>query len=92
MVFLPLLLIWLRDPMYFNAPARWGVVLLAVSIALLDAHRAPAAPVADRPEPGISAALPEHRWLHTSHAGTIAGPLPTSTTGGQAPPQFPASR
>jgi hypothetical protein len=36
MVFLPLLLIWMRDPMYFNAPCRWAVVLLAVSSGLLD--------------------------------------------------------
>jgi hypothetical protein len=36
MVVLPLLLIWLRDPMYFNAPSRWAVVLLAIATGLLD--------------------------------------------------------
>lgn len=35
MVFLPLMLIWLRDPMYFNAPSRWAMVALAASIGLL---------------------------------------------------------
>lgn len=35
MVFLPLMLIWLRDPMYFNASSRWAMVALAVSIGLL---------------------------------------------------------
>lgn len=67
MVFLPLLLIWLRDPMYFNAPSRWSVVVLAVSIALLDARRTPTPPLADPPAKCMSAALPEHRWLHTAH-------------------------
>jgi hypothetical protein len=35
MVFLPLMLIWLRDPMYFNAPSRWVMVAFAASIGLL---------------------------------------------------------
>jgi hypothetical protein len=35
MVFLPLMLIWLRDPMYFNAPSRWAMVALAASIGVL---------------------------------------------------------
>lgn len=67
MVFLPLLLIWLRDPMYFNAPSRWSVVVLAISIALLDARRTPTPSLADPPAKCLNAALPEHRWLHTFH-------------------------
>jgi len=35
MVFLPLMLIWLRDPMYFNVPSRWAMVALAISTGLL---------------------------------------------------------
>jgi len=35
MVFLPLMLIWLRDPMYFNNPCRWAMVAFAASIGLL---------------------------------------------------------
>lgn len=35
MVFLPLMLIWLRDPMYFNTPSRWLMVAFAATIGLL---------------------------------------------------------
>ncbi len=35
MVLLPLLIFWLRDPMYFNAPSRWAIVLLALVAGLL---------------------------------------------------------
>lgn len=35
MVFLPLMLIWLRDPMYFNVPSRWAMVAFAISIGLI---------------------------------------------------------
>src|SRR5690606_34420484 len=87
MVFLPLLLIWLRDPMYFNAPSRWGVVLLAVSIALLDARSAPDSRMADPPTQCLSAALPEHRWLHTAHRWTFDSEIAASTTGGAVLPQ-----
>jgi hypothetical protein len=41
MVFLPLMLIWLRDPMYFNTPSRWAMVGLAVSIGLIAPHNSP---------------------------------------------------
>jgi hypothetical protein len=82
MVFLPLLLIWLRAPMYFNAPSRWGVVLLAVSIALLEARRDPTPTRTDPPTKCLSAALPEHRWLHTSHHWTLDSEVVSSTAGG----------
>lgn len=87
MVFLPLLLIWLRDPMYFNAPSRWGVVVLAVSIALLDVHRGPSA-TEDRPDQGITAALPEHRWLHTSHGWTSDTSIADVISGDASPPRI----
>jgi hypothetical protein len=35
MVFLPLMLIWLRDPMYFNTPSRWLMVAFAATSGLL---------------------------------------------------------
>jgi len=41
MVFLPLMLIWLRDPMYFNAPSRWVMVAFATSIGLLAPELSP---------------------------------------------------
>ncbi len=88
MVFLPLLLFWLRDPMYFNAPSRWGVVLLAVSIALLDARRDPTPTLADPPVKCLSAALPEHRWLHTSHHWTLDCGIAHSTSGETGPSQL----
>lgn len=35
MVLLPLMLIWLRDPMYFNASTRWAMVALAATVGML---------------------------------------------------------
>jgi hypothetical protein len=35
MVLLPLMLIWLRDPMYFNASTRWAMVAFAATVGLL---------------------------------------------------------
>ncbi len=78
MVLLPLLLIWLRDPMYFNIPSRWSMVLFAVAIALFETQRTPALPLDEGPTTTQTAALPEHRWLPTYHRETPArqGSLP----------------
>lgn len=51
MFFLPLMLIWLRDPMYFNIPSRWAMVAFAVSTGLIEPELA-----SDRNAGGIAAA------------------------------------
>jgi hypothetical protein len=51
MVFLPLMLIWLRDPMYFNIPSRWAMVAFAVSTGLIAPEL-----TSDRKGGGIAAA------------------------------------
>jgi hypothetical protein len=44
MIFLPLMLIWLRDPMYFNTPSRWAMVVYAVTVGVLATESGPLNP------------------------------------------------
>ncbi len=62
MVFLPLMLIWLRDPMYFNVPSRWAMVAFAISIGLIAPELG-----SDRKSGGLVAASEATRASGSNH-------------------------
>jgi len=75
MVFLPLMLIWLRDPMYFNIPSRWAMVAFAVSTGLIAPE-----PTSDRKASGMAAAADLDRTPAGGRAVSNSSPTNAGST------------